>query len=55
MQMGTLVSALGCWFSVWADLPTGAAIVCTFGAALLLMFLAHLVIAKVWPNAVVNS
>src|SRR6184192_506346 len=38
--MGTLVSALGCWFSVWADLPTGAAIVCTFGAALLLMFVA---------------
>src|SRR5205085_2849501 len=28
--MGTLVSALGCYVSVWADLPTGATIVCTF-------------------------
>jgi zinc/manganese transport system permease protein len=53
--MGTLVSALGCWLSVWADLPTGATIVCTFGAVLFLMFMAHLVIARVWPNAVVNS
>src|SRR5437660_5254839 len=30
--MGTLVSALGVYFSVLMDLPTGAAIVCTFGA-----------------------
>ena len=37
--MGTLVSALGCYFSVWLDLPTGATIVCTFGGVLLLMFL----------------
>jgi zinc/manganese transport system permease protein len=36
--MGTLVSALGCYFSVWFDLPTGATIVCTFGAVLLVMF-----------------
>lgn len=36
--MGTVVSALGCWFSVLLDFPTGATIVCTFGAALLLMF-----------------
>jgi zinc/manganese transport system permease protein len=36
--MGTLVSALGCYFSVWLDLPTGATIVCTFGGVLLLMF-----------------
>ncbi len=36
--MGTLVSALGCYFSVLFDLPTGATIVCTFGAVLLLMF-----------------
>jgi zinc/manganese transport system permease protein len=36
--MGTLVSALGCWFSVYLDLPTGATIVCTFGAVLLVMF-----------------
>jgi len=39
--MGTLVSALGCYFSVFLDLPTGATIVCTFGAVLLLMFAAR--------------
>ena len=39
--MGTLVSALGCYLSVWADLPTGATIVCTFGGVLLLMILAR--------------
>jgi zinc/manganese transport system permease protein len=41
--MGTLVSALGVWFSVLLDLPTGATIVCTFGAVLIAMFLMHLV------------
>ena len=40
--MGTLVSALGVYFSVLLDLPTGAAIVCTFGAVLVVMFLIHL-------------
>jgi len=35
--MVTLVSALGCYVSVWADLPTGATIVCTFGVVLVLM------------------
>src|SRR5256886_6817226 len=40
--MGTLVSALGVYFSVLMDLPTGAAIVCTFGAALIVMFFIHL-------------
>jgi zinc/manganese transport system permease protein len=35
--MGTLVSALGCYFSVYFDLPTGATIVCTFGAVLVCM------------------
>ena len=35
--MGTLVSALGCWFSVMFDMPTGATIVCTFGAVLICM------------------
>jgi zinc/manganese transport system permease protein len=35
--MGTLVSALGCWFSVQFDTPTGATIVCTFGAVLVCM------------------
>ncbi len=39
--MGTLVSALGCYLSVVLDFPTGATIVCTFGAVLLLMFLFH--------------
>ena len=32
--MGTLVSALGVYFSVLLDLPTGAAIVCVLGALL---------------------
>ncbi len=41
--MGTLVSALGIYFSVLGDLPTGAAIVCTFGAVLVVMFFVHLV------------
>ena len=40
--MGTLVSALGIYFSVLGDLPTGATIVCTFGGVLVLMFLVHL-------------
>jgi zinc/manganese transport system permease protein len=35
--MGTVVSMLGMYLSVLFDLPTGAAIVCTFGAALVLM------------------
>jgi zinc/manganese transport system permease protein len=35
--MGTIVSALGVYLSLKLDLPTGAAIVCTFGFALLLM------------------
>jgi len=41
--MGTLVSALGVYFSVLLDLPTGATIVCTFGAVLVAMFVIHLV------------
>jgi zinc/manganese transport system permease protein len=35
--MGVLVSILGMYFSVEFDLPTGAAIVCTFGLVLILM------------------
>ena len=35
--MGTLVSALGVYFSVLLDLPTGATIVCTFGLILIVM------------------
>jgi len=42
--MGTLVSALGVYFSVLLDLPTGATIVCTFGAVLVVMFFIHLFI-----------
>ncbi len=42
--MGTLVSALGVYFSVLLDLPTGATIVCTFGGVLILMFLLHLIL-----------
>ena len=41
--MGTLVSALGVFVSVKLDTPTGATIVCTFGAVLVLMFLVHLI------------
>ena len=36
--MGTPVSALGCYLSVYLDLPTGATIVCTFGAIPWLVF-----------------
>jgi zinc/manganese transport system permease protein len=35
--MGVVVSALGMYFSVLFDLPTGATIVCTFGIVLALM------------------
>jgi zinc/manganese transport system permease protein len=35
--MGTLVSLLGLYFSLEWDLPTGAAIVCTFGVVLIIM------------------
>ena len=39
--MGTLVSALGVYLSVFLDLPTGATIVCTFGGILLVMYALH--------------
>jgi zinc/manganese transport system permease protein len=45
--MGTLVSALGCYFSVYFDLPTGATIVCTFGAVLVAMAIARTLFFKV--------
>jgi len=35
--MGTIVSALGVYFSLLLDLPTGATIVCTFGVVLIIM------------------
>ena len=44
--MGTLVSALGVYFSVLFDLPTGAAIVCTFGAVLIIMFFVYLLLSR---------
>jgi zinc/manganese transport system permease protein len=44
--MGTLVSALGCYFSVYFDLPTGATIVCTFGAVLVCMAIAKALFFK---------
>ena len=39
--MGTIVSAIGVYLSLVLDLPTGATIVCTFGAVLALMALAR--------------
>jgi len=44
--MGTVVSALGVYLSVQLDLPTGAAIVCTFGLVLVLMFFVHMLIHR---------
>jgi zinc/manganese transport system permease protein len=44
--MGTLVSALGCYLSVYLDLPTGATIVCTFGGIQFFMYLAHVVFSR---------
>ena len=45
--MGTLVSALGCYCSVFFDTPTGATIVCTFGAVLVLMAIVKALFFKV--------
>jgi zinc/manganese transport system permease protein len=47
--MGTVVSALGIYVSVKLDLPTGAAMVCTFGAVLVLMALVRPIF---WRRAV---
>jgi zinc/manganese transport system permease protein len=44
--MGTLVSVLGMYFSVRFDLPTGATIVCTFGAVLIGMALVRPLIVR---------
>jgi zinc/manganese transport system permease protein len=44
--MGTLVSALGVYLSAQIDLPTGATIVVTFGAILIVMFLIHLILHR---------
>lgn len=53
--MGTLVSALGVYLSVLVDLPTGATIVCTFGAILLLMFIVHLLMQHRKDNHLVTE
>ena len=47
--MGTVVSMLGMYFSVLFDLPTGATIVCTFGAVLILMALVRPVFRRAVP------
>jgi zinc/manganese transport system permease protein len=44
--MGTVVSALGIYLSVKLDLPTGAAMVCTFGLVLILMALVRPMIRR---------
>ena len=43
--MGTIVSAAGVYLSLVLDLPTGATIVCTFGAALTVMWLVRPLVA----------
>src|SRR2546427_13062321 len=50
--MGTVVSALGCYFSVLFDTPTGATIVCTFGAVLVCMARAKSLFFKVRRHTV---
>src|SRR5437773_9462653 len=44
--MGTVVSALGVYLSLRLDLPTGAAMVCTFGLVLVLMALVRVLLPK---------
>jgi zinc/manganese transport system permease protein len=44
--MGVVVSILGMYVSVQFDLPTGATIVCTFGAVLMLMALARVMLPR---------
>jgi len=45
--MGVVVSMMGMYFSVIFDLPTGATIVCTFGASLVLMALMRPAIRRI--------
>lgn len=44
--MGTVVSALGIFLSVYFDLPTGATMVCTFGLVLVVMGIARPMIMR---------
>jgi zinc/manganese transport system permease protein len=48
--MGTIVSALGVFFSLRLDLPTGATIVCTFGLVLILMAAVRPLIQRTSPS-----
>src|SRR3989441_6852640 len=47
--MGTVVSALGIYLSVKLDLPTGAAMVCTFGLVLIVMALVRPLVRRGQP------
>jgi zinc/manganese transport system permease protein len=47
--MGTVVSALGIYFSVGLDLPTGPTMVCTFGLVLVLMALVKPLLVRAFP------
>jgi len=47
--MGTVVSALGVYFSLMLDLPTGATIVCTFGLVLIIMAAARPLVQRTAP------
>jgi zinc/manganese transport system permease protein len=53
--MGIVVSILGMYFSVLFDLPTGAAIVCTFGIVLAAMALVRLLISRAPRRAIVSA
>ena len=44
--MGSVVSALGVYLSLWLDLPTGATIVCTFGGVLVIMALVRPLVVR---------
>jgi zinc/manganese transport system permease protein len=48
--MGTIVSALGVYFSLQLDLPTGATIVCTFGLVLIIMAAVRPLIQRTAPS-----
>src|SRR4029453_13935872 len=47
--MGSVVSALGVYFSLILDLPTGATIVCTFGLALVAMSVVRVLVPRRAP------
>ncbi|HQQ76514.1 MAG TPA: metal ABC transporter permease [Thermoanaerobaculia bacterium] len=49
--MGVVVSAVGVWISFTLDLPTGAAIVATFGAALLVLAAVRRFVPGPWRAA----